>query len=298
VDESRRLFSDAWNVIVDIAKVVVLVLGIVVLIVGGPLAWVVLAAGIVLLIDALLEYSRGEGSPGDVGWALLGCIPGTRGLTTLGGLAKGLRALRANPAAFARGFLASGRALLGRMAADVRAGRTYVTTVGRSLLPHGAAVTPDGHMVMMTGDNLGDAHRAGREAFDAARAGEVPPSPSSTLDPELLGELAESGVKHNPSDIAGITRDPSGRVVFLERGNPASGLEHILQRHAGEFEQAGIPVSDVPSFLTEAVGRGTVVGTQRGTPILEVQFAGKTHRVAVTVGDNGYIVSANMRSPR
>jgi hypothetical protein len=121
--KAGAFLAGAWDVLVEIAKVVVLVLGIVVLIISGPLAWVVLAAGIVLLIDALLKYSRGEGSPWDVGLALLGCIPGTRGLTTLGGLAKGLRALRADPAAFARGFLASGQALLGRMAADARAGR-------------------------------------------------------------------------------------------------------------------------------------------------------------------------------
>jgi hypothetical protein len=229
--------ADAWNVAVDISKAVVLVLGLVVLIIGGPLAWVVLAAGIILLIDALIKYSRGEGSLWDVGWALLGCIPGTRGLTTLGGLAKGLRALRASPAAFARGFLTSGRALLGRMAANVRGGWAYVTTFGRSLLPHGAAVTPDGQLVMMMGDSVGDAHHAAREAFDAARSagdgassGPLPGAADEAERIRALGEDPATGA-FRQSEMETANRVEQELGVTLERStdpqvdwvDPASG---------------------------------------------------------------------------
>ncbi|GAA4129538.1 hypothetical protein GCM10022215_42180 [Nocardioides fonticola] len=84
--------AKVWHAVVAVCKVVVAVLAIVVLIIGGPLAWVLLAASLVLLADALIRYAQGEGSLLDVGLALLGCIPGTRGLTTLGELSAAMRA--------------------------------------------------------------------------------------------------------------------------------------------------------------------------------------------------------------
>lgn len=74
--------AGAWEVIVEVAKIVVAVLGVVVLIIGGPLAWVVLAAALIVLVDTLMKYANGEASLLDVGLAALACIPGTKGLTT------------------------------------------------------------------------------------------------------------------------------------------------------------------------------------------------------------------------
>ncbi|MGL5826617.1 MAG: hypothetical protein ACRCYU_17675 [Nocardioides sp.] len=76
----------AWDVVVEIAKVVVVVLGIVALIIGGPLAWVVFAAAMVVLADTLAKYLQGKASRWDVLFAALACIPATKGLTTLGEL--------------------------------------------------------------------------------------------------------------------------------------------------------------------------------------------------------------------
>ncbi|AUH39869.1 RHS repeat-associated core domain-containing protein [Streptomyces sp. CMB-StM0423] len=83
--------KDNWDTIVTVCKVIVAVLGIVVLIIGGPLAWVVLAAALVVLADTLMKYMNGEASLWDVAFAALDCIPGMRGLTTLGGLVKGVK---------------------------------------------------------------------------------------------------------------------------------------------------------------------------------------------------------------
>ncbi|TDC21342.1 hypothetical protein E1265_18275 [Streptomyces sp. 8K308] len=98
--QNRRWWEDAihwvsenWDTIVEICKVVVAVLGIVVMIIGGPLAWVVLAAALVVLADTLYRYANGEASLWDVAFAALDCIPGMKGLTTLGGLARGMRSL-------------------------------------------------------------------------------------------------------------------------------------------------------------------------------------------------------------
>ncbi|KAB8157053.1 hypothetical protein FH609_030060, partial [Streptomyces sp. 3MP-14] len=79
--------------IVEVCKVIVAVLGIVVMIIGGPLAWVVLAAALVVLADTLIKYAKGEAGLLDVAFAALDCIPGMKGLTTLGGLARGLKGL-------------------------------------------------------------------------------------------------------------------------------------------------------------------------------------------------------------
>ncbi|GAA3851677.1 DUF6531 domain-containing protein [Streptomyces sedi] len=83
--------TDAWETLVAVCKVVVAVLGIVVLIIGGPLAWVVLAAAVVVLADTLIKFAQGKAGLLDVAFAALDCIPGMKGLTTLGGLARGLR---------------------------------------------------------------------------------------------------------------------------------------------------------------------------------------------------------------
>ncbi|WP_168220688.1 DUF6531 domain-containing protein [Streptomyces sp. RFCAC02] len=96
--QNRRWWEDAihwvtenWDTIVDVCKAIVAVLGIVVMIIGGPLAWVVLAAALVVLADTLIKYANGEASLWDVAFAVLDCIPGMKGLTTLGGLARGLK---------------------------------------------------------------------------------------------------------------------------------------------------------------------------------------------------------------
>ncbi|WP_062214456.1 polymorphic toxin type 28 domain-containing protein [Streptomyces sp. NBRC 109706] len=90
-EKAIKWVTDNWDTLVEICKVIVAVLGIVVMIIGGPLAWVVLAAALVVLTDTLIKYARGEAGLLDVAFAALDCIPGMKGLTTLGGLARGLR---------------------------------------------------------------------------------------------------------------------------------------------------------------------------------------------------------------
>jgi hypothetical protein len=117
----------------------------------------------------------------------------------------------------------------------------------------------------------------------------ITPTPSRE---ELIEELARSGVKHSPEKIVAIGRDPDGRIVFLETGSPSAGLEHILQKQ-GQFAQRGVGQDQVADYVLTAVTKGKVVGMQRTRPIYEFQWNGTTHRLAVTVGDNGYIVGAN-----
>lgn len=85
-DSFKKGAARVWEVTITVAKVAVAVLGIVVLIIGGPLAWVVVGLSLLILVDALSKMARGEGSWTDVGVAVLGLIPGTRGLTSAGAL--------------------------------------------------------------------------------------------------------------------------------------------------------------------------------------------------------------------
>lgn len=91
-DKLGSALSSAWHVLVTVAKVVVAVLGVVALIIGGPIAWVVFAAALVVLADTLAKWAQGDASLLDVGLALLACIPGTRGLTTFAELSAAFRA--------------------------------------------------------------------------------------------------------------------------------------------------------------------------------------------------------------
>ncbi|MFJ1582511.1 RHS repeat-associated core domain-containing protein [Streptomyces sp. NPDC088197] len=95
--------ADHWDDIIAVCKVIVAVLGIVVLIIGGPLAWLVLAAAVLVLADTVMKYLQGQASLWDVLFAALDCIPMFKGLTTAGGLLKMARELPA--------LLKSGKAL-------------------------------------------------------------------------------------------------------------------------------------------------------------------------------------------
>ncbi|MEU5308144.1 RHS repeat-associated core domain-containing protein [Streptomyces sp. NPDC021562] len=87
-------FEDNWDTIVTVCKVVVAVVGIIALIIGGPiLGAIVLVAALVVLADTLYKYSKGQASLWDVAFAAMDCIPGGKGITSLGKLAKGMRGL-------------------------------------------------------------------------------------------------------------------------------------------------------------------------------------------------------------
>ena len=66
----------AWHVLVEIAKVVVVIAAVIAIVVGGPIAWVVFAAAVIILADTVAQYAQGKASLLDVGMAALGCIPG------------------------------------------------------------------------------------------------------------------------------------------------------------------------------------------------------------------------------
>jgi hypothetical protein len=125
--------------------------------------------------------------------------------------------------------------------------------------------------------------------------GDEPPRrlPGGESRQDLLDELERQGIKHNPDDIVEIGRTEAGQIVLLEKGNSRAGLQHIMERHATEFANIGVPEEKIAKLVFTAVTTGRVVGTQRTRPIYEVVFEGQLYKLAVSVGSNGFIVGAN-----
>ncbi len=113
----------------------------------------------------------------------------------------------------------------------------------------------------------------------------------------LINQVRSRGFKITEEDVIGIVRDPMNKVVWLERGHldgRPSGRAHIVDKHETDFFSKGITATDLDDFILNAVAQGKIVGVQgRGRTIYETVYHGKTYRVAVTIGDNGYIVGAN-----
>ncbi|MEV6849320.1 hypothetical protein [Actinoplanes sp. NPDC051411] len=119
--------------------------------------------------------------------------------------------------------------------------------------------------------------------------------PAGPARDELLKELAANGVKHDPDKVILIGKNGEGKIIFLESGNAKAGLQHVMD-HADQFADIGVPSDKVGQFAFDAATTGKVVGYQgkgTGRPIYEFVFEGRPYRVAVTVGNNGFIVGAN-----
>ena len=73
----------------------------------------------------------------------------------------------------------------------------------------------------------------------------------------------------------------------------------FIDAHETHFNNNGISSDDIADFVLTAVTKGKIVGYQgkgTGRPIFEVTYKGNVKKVAVTIGDNGYIVGANPKS--
>ncbi|MFC9127141.1 RHS repeat-associated core domain-containing protein [Streptomyces sp. NPDC057099] len=192
-EEVGDWFTDNWDSIVAACKIVVAVVGIVAMIIGGPiLGAIVLIAAAVVLADTLYKYSKGQASLWDVGLAALDCIPGMKGLTTLGGLAKGLKAFGKTGlkgmALGARGLGKSTRALGRQMKKLVTCGDPIDMASGQMVMSETDLIL-DGVLPL----ELERHHRTG------LRSGRwFGPAWASTLDQRLI--LEPEGVRFTTTD--------------------------------------------------------------------------------------------------
>lgn len=108
--------------------------------------------------------------------------------------------------------------------------------------------------------------------------------------------LKTNNIKFSEKDLISTIRAPDGKVIFLEKGTEKAGLSHILKGHQKDFENIGVKADDIPKVLMEAVSNGKIVGYQgkgKGRPIYETIINGEKKGIAITIGNNGYIVGAN-----
>ncbi|CAM3068949.1 hypothetical protein SAXI111661_16630 [Saccharomonospora xinjiangensis] len=120
------------------------------------------------------------------------------------------------------------------------------------------------------------------------------PQPTSKPDPALIAEVQRQGHKISPERVVRIARLPDDRIVWLEEGNEDSGLAHIEATHAPHFERYGIAKSDIVNVVFDALTRGTYRGVSGSNrKVYEISHRGKVRRIAITIGNNGYIVGAN-----
>lgn len=124
---------------------------------------------------------------------------------------------------------------------------------------------------------------------------------AKTVRDQLIDSLVANGVAVTPRNVVDI-RKVNGRTIWLETGTGTgdrpAGLMHIIAEHGNQFAQRGIPHSEIPDVLFAALKPDNVVGYQgrgMGRPIYEFEYRGNTYKIAITVGDNGFIVGANFR---
>ena len=103
-----------------------------------------------------------------------------------------------------------------------------------------------------------------------------------------MDELASSGVRHNVEDVISVTKTPDGKLVWLEKGNASSGLQHIVDGHASHFTNRG--VNNIPEFLNRTLQETPIkTGMTKAGPYAEYLIDGSKYKVAY--GTNGYVVS-------
>ncbi len=120
----------------------------------------------------------------------------------------------------------------------------------------------------------------------------------------MIDQLTKAGVKFNPNDVLFVTKDKTGQLVWLEKGNKGAGLEHILhgdgrsRGHASDFKKAlGLESNQVSGYLQKVITYGSIVsntikpiGNRMG---FERVYSYEGNYYIVTgIGTNGFIVSA------
>ena len=156
-------------------------------------------------------------------------------------------------------------------------------------LAYGTSGNPQTHIMQET--------YAGKVAENEARVKEL--ASQKMIDASLIAELERNGVKFSRKDMLFVTRDKTGQIVWLEKGNAGSGMGHIKSRgHDEQIAKAfGIPKTEVEAYLRKVISQGSIVrnelkpiGNRMGYE--RVYYYEGEYCVVAGVGTNGFIVSA------
>ncbi|WCL83135.1 DUF6531 domain-containing protein [Streptomyces sp. JCM 35825] len=242
--------SDNWDTIVAVCKVVVAVVGIIAMIVGGPiLAAIVIVAGAIVLADTLNKYRKGQAGLMDVAFAALDCVPGMKGLTTAAKLGKGLKGLKGGLKGFksARTALKDGaKGAYSRVKSKVKGCGDPVDVATGQMFLAAADVMLPGTLPLVFTRRVASGYRSG---------GWFGPTWTSTLDQRL--EVDEDGVVFVTEDgmLLAYPHAEGSDASVLPDGGPRWPLERLddggyrlTDPVAGHCRYFAPPVDDV-AFL-------------------------------------------------
>ncbi len=162
-------------------------------------------------------------------------------------------------------------------------------------LAYGTSGNPQTHIMQET--------YAAKVAENEARIREF--ASQQMIDESLLAELERGGVKFTREDMLFVTRDKTGQIVWLEKGNAGAGMGHIKSRgHDEQIAKAfNIPKHEVEAYLRKVVTQGSIVenelkpiGNRMGYERV-YHYEGE-YCIIAGVGTNGFIVSAYPYRPR
>ena len=120
-----------------------------------------------------------------------------------------------------------------------------------------------------------------------------------------IHELEKAKVKFTKEDVIFVTRDQTGQLIWLEKGNSGAGLEHLLhgdgrktKGHENDFVvKHGVNSDNIIDHIKKVVSYGkveySVIKTRNGKPGFERMYLYKEKYYMISaIGLNGYIVSA------
>lgn len=141
--------------------------------------------------------------------------------------------------------------------------------------------------------------------FGQTKGAANPNNATNESEASLKFELRSKKIKFNEADMVFVTRDGSGQIVWLEKGNSSVGLNHILDEkdgclgHVKDFEQAfGVCRNHVGFYLKKVIQKGTVVSNRTvyiGTckkGYERVYEYKSNHYIVTGIDINGFIVLA------
>ena len=112
-----------------------------------------------------------------------------------------------------------------------------------------------------------------------------------------IHELEKAKVKFTKEDVIFVTRDQTGQLIWLEKGNSGAGLKHLLKHKSDFYNAARMKEENIPDYLRKVITYGTIVKSKI-ISINERQGYEKIYKynsefyVIAAIGLNGFIVSA------
>lgn len=120
------------------------------------------------------------------------------------------------------------------------------------------------------------------------------------IDPDLVLELIKNKIKFTESDLLFVTKDKTGKIIFLETGNKTAGLEHIINgtdksgKHKNQFnDKFNINHSEISTLIFDFIKKGKIIlskPTKENGKKIFLNLADKY--ICVVIADNGFIVTA------